>query len=96
VGGSGFAVLKVSPYSADVLTVGGVYLESRLEFLRKSQNANDVWGYFPGKQSWFEPTTYTMLALHWAAGSDKALGRPGARLVPGSYRMGVSSHGLRF
>jgi Prenyltransferase and squalene oxidase repeat len=59
---------------ADSTSVPGVYLESRLEFLRASQNADGGWSYFPGKRSWFEPTTYAMLALH-GAGSDAALDR---------------------
>jgi hypothetical protein len=42
----------------------GLYLDSRLEFLRAAQNADGGWGYFPGKASWFEPTTYALLALH--------------------------------
>ncbi|HEX5228676.1 MAG TPA: prenyltransferase/squalene oxidase repeat-containing protein [Bryobacteraceae bacterium] len=45
----------------------GLYLESRLEFLRASQNPDGGWGYFPGKGSWLEPTTYALLALHGAA-----------------------------
>ena len=60
--------------------MGGVYLESRLDFLLKSQNPDGGWGYFPGKQSWFEPTAYALLALQGAAGSDKALG-PGWGLI---------------
>ena len=52
----------------------GLYLDSRLEFLRASQNPDGGWGYFPGKGSWLEPTTYAMLALH-STGSDAALGR---------------------
>ena len=55
-------------------TVAGVYLESRLEFLRASQNPDGGWSYFPGKGSWLEPTTYAMLALH-GTGSDQALDR---------------------
>ena len=55
--------------------VGGVYLESRLKFLREAQNPDGGWGYFPGKQSWFEATTYAMLALHETPGSEASLER---------------------
>jgi len=55
--------------------VGGLYLESRLGFLRATQNTDGGWGYFPGKQSWFEPTTYAVLALHGAPDSDGACER---------------------
>jgi hypothetical protein len=51
-----------------------VYLESRLEFLRANQNPDGGWGYFPGKGSWLEPTTYAMLALH-GRGAEPALDR---------------------
>jgi hypothetical protein len=54
--------------------VGGLYLESRLDFLRASQNPDGGWSYFPGKGSWLEPTTYAMLALQGTA-SDPALNR---------------------
>ncbi len=37
------------------------------------QNADGGWGYFPGKQSWLEPTTYAMLALHGTPGSEARL-----------------------
>ncbi len=54
--------------------MAGVYLESRLEFLRASQNADGGWGYFRGKGSWLEPTSYAMLALD-GTGSEAALDR---------------------
>lgn len=31
--------------------------------LAAAQNADGGWGYFPGKQSWLEPTVYALLAL---------------------------------
>ena len=55
--------------------MGALYLESRLDFLRKTQNSDGGWGYFPGKQSWLEPTTYATLALHGTPGSDATLDR---------------------
>jgi hypothetical protein len=71
--------------------VGGVYLESRLEFLRKTQNQDGGWGYFPGKGSWFEPTTYAMLALEGQRESEGALDRAWRllrswQLADGSFR----------
>jgi hypothetical protein len=58
---------------ADIFTVGELYLASRLDFLCKTQNPDGGWGYFPGKQSWLEPTTYATLALHGTPGSDGGL-----------------------
>jgi hypothetical protein len=71
--------------------VGGVYLESRLEFLRKSQNRDGGWGYFPGKGSWFEPTAYAMLALDGRRESEGDLDRAWRllrswQLADGSFR----------
>jgi hypothetical protein len=65
--------LKFVPDFTDVFTVGELYLESRLDFLRKSQNPDGGWGYFPGKGSWLEPTAYAMLALHGTPGSGSSL-----------------------
>lgn len=68
-----------------------MYLESRLEFLRRSQNADGGWSYFPGKRSWFEPTTYAMLALHGQPDSDTTVDRAWSllrswQLKDGSFR----------
>ena len=52
-----------------------VYLGARLEFLRRTQNADGGWGYFPAKGSWFEPTAYALLALHGDAQSAAAVRR---------------------
>ena len=68
------------------------YVESRLEFLRRSQNPDGGWGYFPGKQSWMEPTVYAMLALGYPrrdAAIDSALQRSRTwRRPDGSWRPG--------
>ncbi len=55
--------------------MGGLYLESRKEFLHSTQNPDGGWGYFPGKQSWFEPTAYAMLSLHGGADSIQVFER---------------------
>jgi hypothetical protein len=34
-----------------------------LDFLRSCQNPDGGWGYFPGKQSWLEPTAWAALAF---------------------------------
>ena len=38
-------------------------VELRLDLLRKNQNADGGWGYFPGKMSRVEPTCYALRAL---------------------------------
>jgi hypothetical protein len=45
---------------------------AHLDFLRGTQNADGGWGYFPGKQSWLEPTAYAALALHGEPPADRA------------------------
>src|SRR5260370_6188744 len=74
--------------------MGGVYLDQRRDFLRRTQNPDGGWGYFPGKASWLEPTAYAMLALHCNEPSFEALGKSWARietwqLPDGSWRAGA-------
>ncbi|MBI3208683.1 MAG: terpene cyclase/mutase family protein [Candidatus Solibacter usitatus] len=40
------------------------FRQTRIELLLRSQNADGGWGYFAGRQSWLEPTCYSLLALH--------------------------------
>jgi hypothetical protein len=40
--------------------------------LRQAQNADGGWGYFPGKQSWLEPTVWAALSLHGDPAADRA------------------------
>lgn len=40
--------------------------------LRQTQNADGGWGYFPGKQSWLEPTFYASIALQGEPAADRA------------------------
>jgi len=54
----------VSPTSASVR-----------ELLFRAQNSDGGWGYFPGKESWLEPTAYAWLALSGASGSTAASDR---------------------
>ena len=49
--------------------------------LAQTQNPDGGWGYFPGKQSWLEPTAYAWLALHNAPGAAPALDRALALLL---------------
>ncbi|MGH9662636.1 MAG: prenyltransferase/squalene oxidase repeat-containing protein [Bryobacteraceae bacterium] len=48
------------------------YAAARRDFLRSVQNPDGGWGFFPGKQSWLEPTAYATLALHGDAAADRA------------------------
>ncbi|MEQ1883881.1 MAG: hypothetical protein ABL967_02390 [Bryobacteraceae bacterium] len=48
------------------------FLKARLQALHAAQNPDGGWGYFPGKESWLEPTTYAALALHGDPASDRA------------------------
>jgi hypothetical protein len=48
------------------------YLDARLDALRRNQNSDGGWGYFPGKASWLEPTAYAALALAGDPAGDRA------------------------
>jgi hypothetical protein len=52
--------------------VGDSYLGLRVDHLRRAQNPDGGWGYFPGKQSWLEPTFYAALVLHGDPAADRA------------------------
>jgi hypothetical protein len=53
--------------------VGDSYLARRVDLLRKAQNPDGGWAYFPGKRtSWLEPTVYAALALHGDPAADRA------------------------
>ena len=54
--------------------------QSRLAALAAAQNADGGWGYFPGKESWLEPTAYALLALAEEAESRAAVEK-GSRLL---------------
>jgi hypothetical protein len=43
-----------------------------LDALRSVQNPDGGWGFFPGKQSWLEPTVYAALALSGTQAADSA------------------------
>jgi hypothetical protein len=48
------------------------FLSARLAMLRRVQNPDGGWGYFPAKQSWLEPTAWAALALHGDPAADRA------------------------
>lgn len=48
------------------------YLGARISYLRKAQNSDGGWAYFPGKQSWLEPTLYAALVLNGQPEADRA------------------------
>ena len=55
-------------------------LDSRFDWLRATQNPEGGWGFFPGKQSWLEPTVYALMALQGDPSSREHLER-GWKLV---------------
>src|SRR5713101_6782474 len=56
----------------DKVLMAESYLGIRLEALRRAQNPDGGWAYFPGKSSWLEPTAYAALALHGEPSADRA------------------------
>lgn len=60
------------PQVAKGLPVALSYLEQRLDLLRRTQNSDGGWGYFPGRTSWLEPTAYAVMALHGEPAADRA------------------------
>jgi hypothetical protein len=64
-----FFLLKFPPYPAEYRCVKNPTAAVRL---RQTQNADGGWGYFPGKQSWLEPTFYAAVALQGEPAADRA------------------------
>src|SRR5260370_12221077 len=56
----------------DKVLMAESYLGIRLEALRRAQNPDGGWAYFPGKSSWLEPTVYAALALHGESAGERA------------------------
>lgn len=52
--------------------MGLSYLATRVAALKRAQNRDGGWSYFPGKQTWLEPTIYAALALHGEPEADRA------------------------
>jgi hypothetical protein len=50
-------------------------LEPRISHLIRCQNADGGWGYFPGKDSWLEPTVYAMRAISCQPGGPERAAR---------------------
>ena len=48
-------------------------LSLRREHLLRAQNSDGGWGYFPGKESWLEPTAYAAIALRQHPAGQRAL-----------------------
>ncbi|HLJ47402.1 MAG TPA: prenyltransferase/squalene oxidase repeat-containing protein [Bryobacteraceae bacterium] len=72
-----------------------VYLDRRRAALRRTQNPDGGWGYFPGKTSWLEPTAYAMLALDGDPAAREAADRAWKlvqswQLPDGSWRAGAT------
>ena len=67
-------ILRKSATCADRDHVAESFLGVRLDALRRAQNTDGGWGYFPGKGSWLEPTAYAAVALRGEPASDRAWG----------------------
>lgn len=71
-----FSYVQFFPVTSDRPPVTSESRLQRLARLRATQNPDGGWGYFPGKQSWLEPTCYALFALykdpesasHWTKG----------------------------
>jgi hypothetical protein len=50
-------------------------LAPRLDFLKTTQNPDGGWGFFPGRQSWLEPTAYALMALHGEPSASRSFER---------------------
>ncbi len=65
------------------------FLGTRLDFLARTQNPDGGWGYFPGKQSWMEPTAWAAIALRGRPEADLAWAwMLGLQTADGSWRPG--------
>ena len=72
--------LKPPSGFADEAVVSPTSANAR-ELLLSAQNPDGGWGYFPGRKSWLEPTSYACLALHETPGAKSVLERAHRRII---------------
>jgi hypothetical protein len=61
-------------------------MRAGIDYLLATQNPDGGWSFFPGKQSWLEPTAYALMALHGDSPSEENFERGWTSLIGDSLK----------